>query len=239
MQSTNKLSGQTMADVIELQGKEIARLRKELAQLTPLVATRVEDVAYEEEQSMDAPSYEGAQIVPFCSGRPHKLLKEAKKIVGKRSTVTVGKCFLWLQKYESGLALRPSGRLSKKGNWMSSTHKKMMRQNGVVTKIGGQWYYLGEYEYVSSEQMPLDEYLKLPTHLQEDLVALSGTSKHHKELARRLSTGEITVTKFYCSRVAFDNAFQDALLGAKAAELGLHGADDTGGSEEDEEEEND
>ena len=51
--------------------------------------------------------------------------------------------------------------------------------------------------------------------LQSDLISLSGAAKHAKELARRLTSGEIQVMKFNLQRVAFDDAVQDALFKAK------------------------
>ncbi|KAJ3554482.1 hypothetical protein NM688_g3087 [Phlebia brevispora] len=250
MQSTEKLSEQTIVDVIELQGKEIARLRKELAQLTtrhaslqaeslrlkrasqPLVIPYAENVANDDELNTDPPTYKGVQIASFSDGNS-KIFKTARKTIGGRTggTLNARQNFIWLGEYESGIALRPSARLTKKGKCLPDTNKKVMQRNAVITRIGSRWYYLGQYEYVSSEEMSPDEFLNLPTALQQDLISLSGGSKHRQELTRKFSTGEIAVIKFHLHRVAFDNAIQNALMQVKAAELGLLGVGKTGDGE--------
>lgn len=52
--------------------------------------------------------------------------------------------------------------------------------------------------------------------LQRDLIALSGNAKYSKELAQKLTNGEIPVNRFYLRRVFFDDEVQNALLKVKA-----------------------
>ncbi len=56
--------------------------------------------------------------------------------------------------------------------------------------------------------------------LQHDLIALSGDSKYSKELAQKLTTGEIPVNRFYLRRHVFDDEVQNTLLKVKVDQQG-------------------
>lgn len=87
----------------------------------------------------------------------HHLLKS-----GKTDTLVIKKCFAFQENYETAFILRPNGYKTNKGNWMHSTHAKMLRRNNIVVCLFGQWYYLGIYDHALTETLSPEEYLKLP-----------------------------------------------------------------------------
>ena len=88
--------------------------------------------------------------------------------------MVVRKAFMWTEKYDSGFVLKPNGRLTKKGDWFPSKHKKLFKQNHMVLLQSDQWYYLGVYDYNSTEVLSPKEYSELPTQVSQRCLVLSG-----------------------------------------------------------------
>lgn len=90
--------------------------------------------------------------------------------------IIVRKAFTWSENYASSIALRPSGRMTKKGKWIPSAHKKLTSRSHLVTLMSGQWYYLGEYDHVLTELLSPEEYSKLPVEVSQSQSSICAYS---------------------------------------------------------------
>ncbi|TFY67521.1 hypothetical protein EVJ58_g1571 [Rhodofomes roseus] len=207
------------------------QLAKQLAHLGGLLPAMQECHAQGPERS-SALNEPETSTLPFSSLRsPFITLREMRATLGGVNVITARDEFAWDIFPMMGYAIKPDRMLSKKGNWQSVKHGKLLRlANELMARVSGVWHYLGTYTFVSSEVFPAQLFRELPEQVQRRVVALAGHKRHSDELRRMLEDGEVTMTKISFSRTGMNQRVWDCLAShaeVNAGDAQAEGSDDS------------
>ncbi|KIP10572.1 hypothetical protein PHLGIDRAFT_115328 [Phlebiopsis gigantea 11061_1 CR5-6] len=147
--------------------EELARLRQELADARMRIAELEREKSAIHSgggvsQNVGAIVDSGIVQATDETGLPVAFCTDASPREGKTNVLRAGSGFIWEHEYDRGAVARPNDRLTKKGEWTTSTFPKLQRTNELIARVDGQWCYMGTFAPAGSENVGYDAWEALP-----------------------------------------------------------------------------